>query len=249
MMFAVVTLQPAADTCGISRNGRVNASARNKKARTLNRSNNKWRSFWYRIVLLLTLRRYMSVGNSILRARSILIRCNSTGTAAASAPQKYNGFKKFISCCGTGVSPVKKPSGDIQPESWPGRPCLRSVKLLASQKVSKKRVVQRLRRVQQSEIHSVLLTLLFKKSDLVLHDLSVFLPEEIRHNVHLRPGLHVDKLRALFEIKEQFRGVQNLEHDDVIAVQREVAQTIHHPLRFIIEIRYQGHDAPFPDPL
>src|SRR5881628_3456553 len=52
-----------------------------------------------------------------------------------------------------------------------GTAMLRSVKLLASQKVSKKRVVQRLRRVQQSEIHSVLLTLLFKKSDLVLHDL------------------------------------------------------------------------------
>src|SRR5438034_1018107 len=96
IMCAVVALPRAADACGISRKGRVNASARNKKARTLNRSNNKCRSFWYRIVLLLTLRRYMSVGNSIFLARSLLIRCRRIGTAAARAPHKYNGFKKLI---------------------------------------------------------------------------------------------------------------------------------------------------------
>src|SRR5229473_2115065 len=224
--MTISRLPPAAAASAVApclKNGRANAAMIN--ARAAARISSRYqcrmrlrRTDWYGMR-----RTNISDGNATTCFRSRWTRCTRTGTAIAPRPRKKSGARKNMR--------IRRPESPHPDE------------LLAARQIAEERAVERLGRVDQGVIDALLGEPGGERVDMILDHRAVLITERLRHDRHLLGGLQILEGRRLVVREIDLPGIQDVEHDELVAQKPERLDGLENLVRLVVEIRDEEQDA------
>src|SRR4030095_16923000 len=152
------------------------------------------------------------------------VRCSSTGIASPASAKRKSGARKDMAL-----------------------PALHRAR--APAQVIEERVVERLRGVEHRVVDTYLRKGLSEAFDVRVDERPVFLAEGLGHDGHLLARLEILERRRVDEPELELGGVEDVEHDDVVAPEPQRRHRLDHGLRIVVEIRDQYEDAAAPEVL
>src|SRR3989338_4559375 len=106
-------------------------------------------------------------------------------------------------------------------------------------------MVERGRGGEELVVHRVRAAFFAQVIDKLFHDFSVDLPDGLRIGGDLEIGrFHVLEENVAVEGEIEFRGIQQVKDDDIVALKAQEAQSLENFLGLIEQIRYQDHQPP-----
>src|SRR5881394_3098587 len=88
---------------------------------------------------------------------------------------------------------------------------------LARGQVAKQQLIERLGGVRQHVVHAHLRELRLQRLDMTPNEAAVLVAERLRHHRHLLARFEILEARRVFESEIELRGIEHVEHDQIVA--------------------------------